>query len=238
MKKIFIISNLALFLSLSAYSNNAHFMHENMNHNASSNQTLKNEDSTSLNSANALDERDKLMLKNAQMLDAMHMPMMHTKFAKSGSIERDFLENMLPHHQGAVDSSKIFLRFSQNERLKKIAANIIKNQSAEISEFNVLLTSNDIKSTSLNANAYENFVKKEQDLSEKMMRSMKENTDIAQSFDENYIKAMLAHHQGAIELSKQILELSKDKKVRKIASNIIKAQEKEVKEFNALLKKN
>lgn len=255
MKKIFLVSN--LILSLSVYAN--HAIHENMQHSHQShaqsasknseNQKSKTQNKEQKNSSvssnknsnespeNALNERDKLMLKNAQMLDAMHMPMMHAKFIKSGSIEQDFLENMLPHHQGAVDSSTLVLRLSQNEKLKEIAAQIIKNQSAEISDFNVLLASNSLKTTPLNQKDYESFVKNEQDISEKMMRAMKEDTDIAADFDENYIKAMLAHHEGAIALSKQILSLSADKKVRQIASNIIKAQEKEANTFKKLLQK-
>lgn len=235
MKKIFIMSNLILTLNFSLYAN-SHDMHK-INHQHMNHDIKKDLSNENLNAENALNERDKLMLENAKMLDAMHMPMMHAKFVKSGSIERDFLENMLPHHQGAVDSSKLLLQLSQNETLKKIASNIIKNQNAEISDFNILLSSNTLSSTKLDEKTYENFVKNEQEISEKMMRAMKENTDIAENFDQNYIKAMLAHHEGAIELSKQILALSKDKNIRKIASNIIKAQEKEVQEFNALLKK-
>ena len=46
---------------------------------------------------------------------------------------------------------------------------------------------------------------------------------------------MIAHHQGAIDAAKQILSISNNATIKKIANAIIAAQESEIKEFRAML---
>ena len=69
-------------------------------------------------------------------LTAMHKPMMDNKLVESGNVEHDFLANMVPHHQGAVDSSKLVLEHGKSKKVQKIAKNIIKAQEKEIAQFN------------------------------------------------------------------------------------------------------
>lgn len=51
----------------------------------------------------------------------------------TGGIDRDFVQMMTPHHQGAIDMAQIYLRFGDNEQLKRIAQEIIVDQLQEMS---------------------------------------------------------------------------------------------------------
>jgi hypothetical protein len=51
----------------------------------------------------------------------------------TGGLDRDFVEMMTPHHQGAIDMAQIYLRFGDNEQLKRIAQEIIIDQLQEMS---------------------------------------------------------------------------------------------------------
>ena len=50
----------------------------------------------------------------------------------SGDVDRDFVEMMAPHHQGAIDMAQAFLRHGHNEQLRRLAQEIIVTQQQEI----------------------------------------------------------------------------------------------------------
>ena len=50
----------------------------------------------------------------------------------SGSVDRDFVEMMIPHHQGAIDMARAELRYGHDERLRRIAQEIVVEQQQEI----------------------------------------------------------------------------------------------------------
>jgi hypothetical protein len=59
--------------------------------------------------------------------------MMNDMAAKpTGDIDRDFVAMMTPHHQGAIDMAVIELRYGKNETLRRIAQEIIVDQTQEI----------------------------------------------------------------------------------------------------------
>lgn len=54
--------------------------------------------------------------------------------------------------------------------------------------------------------------------------------------DVDFVKAMIPHHQGAIDMAKTVLAFGKDPEVKKMAESIIKAQEAEISLFTEWLK--
>ena len=50
----------------------------------------------------------------------------------TGDVDRDFVAMMVPHHQGAIDMAVIYLRYGKNEQLRRLAQEIIVDQTQEI----------------------------------------------------------------------------------------------------------
>lgn len=60
----------------------------------------------------------------------------------------------------------------------------------------------------------------------------------AQDPDVAFVKGMIPHHEGAIDMARIVLKYGKDPEIRKLAEDIIKAQEGEIKWMNEWLKKH
>jgi hypothetical protein len=56
--------------------------------------------------------------------------------------------------------------------------------------------------------------------------------------DVDFVRGMIPHHQGAIDMAKVVLEHGKDEQTRKWAADIIREQEREIAEMRAWLSRN
>lgn len=71
------------------------------------------------------------------------MSKMDVAMDHSGSIDKQFVTMMIPHHQGAIDMSKAYISSGAHEaKMKALANNIIVSQQKEIKELQAWLDKN------------------------------------------------------------------------------------------------
>lgn len=81
--------------------------------------------------AAAMSQNQKDMMQSMERMnrDMMGKPM-------TGNPDRDFVAMMAPHHQGAIDMARIYLREGKDAEIRGMAEKIIADQEREIGEFN------------------------------------------------------------------------------------------------------
>ncbi|WP_295154994.1 DUF305 domain-containing protein [uncultured Brachyspira sp.] len=171
---------------------------------------------------------------SSEIIYLMHAPMMEQDFQKTENIDEDFLVNMIPHHKGAILSSKKLLETTKNEKLIELANNIIMEQEKEVDEFTQLADELKNKAVMYAEEDTAALGNEMQLIMNKMMDDMSA-IKTAGDNDIDFLKGMIAHHQAAVDSSKKILEHTKDEKIKEIANRIISSQEKEIAYMNNMI---
>lgn len=156
------------------------------------------------------------VMSNNGMMGEMHSDSMRMGMTNISDLVKDdqsFIENMIPHHQEAVDSSNQILVLTKDSELKTFVQNVITAQTKEITEMKSwykLWFSKDYISNS----SYQS-----------MMGGMvgKSGTEL----DKEYVKGMITHHQGAIQMANKIQSITKRSELLNLANDIITSQTKE-----------
>lgn len=146
-----------------------------------------------------------------------HSAMSHPQITS----EEVFIQEMIPHHQEAIDSSTLMLD-SENPEIRALAQQIISAQEQEVVLMNTWLDAWYPSSTY--APTYTAMMP---DLS-KFSGSER---------DAAYLKGMIGHHDGAIQMAKQAQTVALRTEVRSLTENIINTQEKEIQDMRLYLKK-
>lgn len=63
---------------------------------------------------------------------AMTKMMAAMSIQPSGDVDKDFVDTMVPHHEGAIEMAEAELRYGRNEQVRRIAQEIIVTQQQEI----------------------------------------------------------------------------------------------------------
>lgn len=127
---------------------------------------------------------------------------------------------MIPHHQEAVDTASIIVAKTQNAELKKIATDIVSAQKTEIA-----LLSSWMKTWYPNTALKVGYMQ--------MMRDLSKLSD--HDLDDAFMEDMIKHHEGAVHMAKEVLEVSQRPEIVKMANDIIRSQNAEIAKFKELL---
>jgi uncharacterized protein (DUF305 family) len=137
--------------------------------------------------------------------------------------ERQFLQEMIPHHQEAIDTAKQVVTKGDNAEVKKLAQSIVDSQQKQI---------DDMKTW------YKNWygVDYKDDGTYKPMMRTSLSTLSGNALDRAFLEDMIAHHMGALMMGQAVVPNLQHKEVEDLAKAIAESQSSEIITMRILLK--
>lgn len=152
----------------------------------------------------------------------------------------EFVQMMIPHHAQAVQMGELAHTRAQDQQVKALADRIADAQGAEILEMSAWLERHGIKAPTaedLERGAHH----RDDDMA--MMPGMLTEDEMAElaaaeghRFDMLYLRGMIAHHQGAVEMAGQVMVNGSDIRIGEIAADVSAGQTAEIGRMRRILR--
>jgi len=139
--------------------------------------------------------------------------------------DRAFAAAMIPHHESAVQMAEIARERGRSPFVKQLAADIIRTQRAEIAT----LRREDGQLARAGIERGDLGVEHSM-MGMDMDPAMLED---ASPFDREFIAMMIPHHEGAVTMAEAQLAKGQDPELRRLAREIVRAQEREISAMRA-----
>ena len=163
------------------------------------------------------------------LMDTMMMKMDATVIGVSP--EHDFIEQMIPHHVGAIEMAVYEIQHGKRFSMIQLAKSILAEQSGEVQQMKLYIK----QLPSGKTEPRKGFKEDMDSTMEVMMKNMPDNTKLT-DVDFAFASVMIPHHQAAIDMAKVVLKFSKDLQTIAFAKQIISTQEVEIEQMFSFLR--
>lgn len=159
--------------------------------------------------------------------------------ATAQAVDKAFVRQMVPHHESAVDMAQTAQTKADHAEVRALSNDIIAAQQREIAELKSIAKDLGVTPDKPmdDASMGRSMERDARTMGLKMtamgMSMDMAALDRADPFDQAFLNAMIVHHQGAVAMAKAQLDGGIDARLRKLATAIIAAQNKEVKAMNS-----
>ncbi len=145
-----------------------------------------------------------------------------------------WMSQMIEHHRGAVDMSKMCIKACLDRDVKMAAQKIINAQDKEIKLMNTWLKSwYNAKPDPKQMAMMKADMKPMMDTS---MAGMNPMSGMTHATDRSFLEGMIPHHEHAVAMGKDAVKRASRPELRKFGQNVVNDQGKEIKQFKAWLK--
>jgi uncharacterized protein (DUF305 family) len=169
-------------------------------------------------SSNMMGNTNKRMmggLENDSQMMSMMQGMDHGAMVNS---DADFIMEMIPHHQEAIDTSEYMLSRTEDEEFRKFLQGIIDAQKREVAMMQQW------------HQQWFNEPYQDDGRYKKMMPDLEKISDYDQ-VRQQYLMGMIMHHMGAVQMAAKIKTITQRTEVKDFADDIIRVQNQEIEQM-------
>lgn len=160
--------------------------------------------------------------------------------SQAGTIDQAFIDMMVPHHQSAIEMAKLAKDKAEHQELRGLADTIITAQEGEISQLKGWRSAWFGSDSTPAMDAMPLMPGMDPGMGGHAMNgaTMDMTADVdklktADPFDGAFLDAMTAHHESAIEAANIALGETQRPEVKKLAQDIVEAQQAEIDQMKA-----
>lgn len=169
-----------------------------------------------------------------KMMDTMMMAM--DAVPLDASPEGNFLRQMIPHHEGAIEMAKYEIANGKDPQMLQLAKSILAEQQGEIVEMQALLRLYPLTANKQPSAEYKTAMSATMDT---MMATTPTDSLLAsKSIDCTFALVMLPHHQAAVDMAAALLRFNPQGQVANYALRIISDQQIEIEQMETYISKH
>lgn len=142
------------------------------------------------------------------------------------SIDQHFIEEMIPHHEGAIVMAQLALERSTRPEILSLSQGIIEAQTKEINDMRAWYKAwfgtevpDDSSMIGMGHGAMGAMQGMEGDI---------EKLSTAADFDKEFLSQMIVHHEMAVMMGRMLLSGTTRPEMKTLADNIITSQTREI----------
>ncbi|WP_020214113.1 DUF305 domain-containing protein [Flavobacterium rivuli] len=163
------------------------------------------------------------------IMDTMMVNM--DKALGAATIEADFVNQMIPHHEGAVAMAKYEIKNGKDFAMIQLAKSILQEQTIELQQMRIWIKQPFAPSVPV-TKTYPGEMQHTMDI---MMQNMPDNA-MLNNPDRAFAMVMLPHHQAAIDMAKVLLKYSKNSIATSFAKHLISSEQIEIEQMQLYIK--
>jgi uncharacterized protein (DUF305 family) len=179
------------------------------------------------------------------MMDSMMVKMMNA--AKGSSAETEFLNQMIPHHEGAIAMANYEIEHGKDFSMIQLAKSILAEQQAEVQQMKIWVSLQPTTDREIPP-SYDAAMNRTMSI---MMQALPEQSmpsDTDQSMpsdkdqstpsdtDRSFAWVMIPHHQAAIDMGKVLLRYSRDGIITSYCEHLISSEQMEIEQMLSFIK--
>jgi uncharacterized protein (DUF305 family) len=165
-------------------------------------------------------------------MNGMHHQSPASAAAQQAEFDQQFIDMMVPHHEGAVEMARIALARAEHQEIRRMAEDILRSQAAEIDQMKAWrlawygsdqtppMDQMPMLHSMPGAGAMA--------MSMDMAQEVELLRQAGEPFDRAFIDAMIPHHQSAIDAGRLALQQATREEIRTLAAAIVADQQREI----------
>lgn len=166
--------------------------------------------------------------------------------AKAAPFDQQFIDMMVPHHEGALEMARIAEQRSQRPEIRQMASDILRTQASEIEQMKgwrkawfgsdqtppmskmPMVEGMQMPATGGHSGMTGTGSGASSSQTMDMAAGVKKLREAPEPFDRAFVDAMILHHQDAIEAGKAAATRAQREEIKTLAREIVDGQQREV----------